>query len=652
MSTTEATRQNYQEAIDRARLVSFDVFDTLIHRVVFHPTHLFDLLAKRLASTDLAIRHPGLVREMPRLRVEAERDARARHHRQFSSHEVTLADIYDLLKETFSLDEKTAGEIMAEELRLEQSVVYPNPLMKGIYEYAIATGKPVVLCSDMYLPEAEISALLKQAGYAPPFQLRVSGDLKKSKHEGSLFDLVCREFCVAAGQVAHFGDNPHADFHMPRGKGIDARHFDAIEKHVDSRLRLPATTACADRAVCGLIQGSLRKRLLHGQSSEDFWFDIGMQVYGPLLLGKFIWLMAGLRREPVDKVLFFARDGRFEHRLYEKYAHQMGIDIPAEYVYFSRATLLVPSFTDMNIHRLWHLFSGRKTRSVASHLTRLDINPAEVGREIRDCGFASADDAAHYSDKRMFDLLSRLYPRILATARQRREAILPYIEQVAERHHRLAIVDIGWTGNMQGSFSRLLQLLRTDFSITGYYFGTFLGVTANHLPRNRYRSYLVHEGEPSEFYHPLINGGVELMEFALMAPHGTTLSYKANGDCIEPLLEENPDDQAMQVFSGRIQAGAMHFVEAALPIVVDTGLEHWVSTNWSVPFFRLVNEPSPTEAEVLGELSHSDTPTHTVDRLRLAEKLGGIGKKSPSKHEYAHALQQAFWKKGFEVRNR
>lgn len=650
-TTTAVLPQEMRNAIDKATLVSFDVFDTLIHRIVFRPTHLFDLLSKRLASSDLAIQHGRLLMELPRARENAEREARARRHEKMACHEITLTDVYDILRETYALDETTAREIMHEELNLEQFAVYPNPVMQSVYRYALGTGKPVVLCSDMYLSQADISTMLDRAGYPPPHTLLVSGELKHSKHAGSMFDLLSNRYDVPTDRIAHFGDNRHADFNVPRKKGIQAHHFDLVEKTVDERLRWPSSADCDDRAVHGLAQGSLRKLLLHDKDCEDFWFDVGAQVFGPLLLGKFIWLLANLAREPVDKVLFFARDGLFCHRLYERYASDFGVHIPSEYVYFSRATLLVPSFTDMNIHRLWHLFSGRKARSVGNHLGRLDINAIEVEREIRACGFASADESVHYSDQRMHDLLSRLYPFILRTAKRRREAVLPYIGQVAEKHRRLAIVDIGWVGNMQGSFSRLLQLLRTDYSIDGYYFGTFHGISANRLPRNRYQGYLVNAGDPHDRYQALVSGGVELMEFALMAPHGTTLGYRMTEGMIMPILEDNPDDRAMQSLSSRVQEGAMRFVETALPVVVATGFEHWVSSAWSDPFFRLVNTPTLQEAETLGELTHSDTATDTLRRLPLAPKLNAKGQAGRRGTAYEQALEQAFWKKGFLVRN-
>ncbi|MDD2767855.1 MAG: hypothetical protein PHT19_03910 [Methylococcus sp.] len=619
--------------------------------MVFRPVNVFNLLAKRLGSTDIALHHPRLVAELPLLREQCEMEARERHFRHFDTHEIALDDIYAALREAAGIDDDMSGQIMDAELLLEAAVVYPNPGMKALYEYALSKEKQVVLCSDMYLSAVQIKGLLEKAGISPPFELFVSGELKKSKHEGSMFELVREHFGIASDKIVHFGDNEHSDFVSPSTKGIQAHHFDLVQKHTEPRLRFPLSAAYAEPAVTGLIQGAIKNILLVDNEAHDFWFDIGAQVFGPLILGKFIWLANHLRYHPADKVLFFARDAALMHALYERYAGDFGVDIPGEYVYFSRATLLVPSFTELNLERLWHVFSGRANRTVKTHLSRLDINPHLVRREILEAGFSSENDLAPAGDLKMFDLLCRIYPLILQAASRRRDAVTGYVRQVAGDSSRIAMVDIGWVGNMQGSFSRLLQLSRTDVELTGYYYGTLESVSANYLPRNNFHSYLISESRPPNRAESLLNGGVELMEFFHTAQHGTTLGYENINGTIRPILENNPEDIEFQRLAARVQQGAMRFVQTVMPVVLSVGAENLVSTAWAEPFFRLVDNPSPEEAELLGDLTHSDAATDTRNRLPLAEKLdAGIARRKGA--EYQAAYQQAYWKSAFKIRNR
>ena len=646
---TSALVREYQDSIDRAKAVSFDVFDTLIHRVAFRPVHVFDLLAKRLQTTDLGLHWPDLLAQLPMLREVSEREARQRYFERYGTYEITLNEVYDLLGEQSGLGVEVLARLIHEELALEQAFVYPNPLMKELYEYARGTGKPTILCSDMYLPGEEIEGLLIAAGFQPPFELYVSGQLKISKHEGTLFPEVCARLGVAPEDLVHFGDNHHADHAVPESLGIRTHHFDRIERDVEPRLRMPRMPQ-DDRAVGSLVQGVIRKALIDPETPEDFWFDIGLQVFGPLFLGKFLWLARQLLGQQPDKVLFFARDAHLHHGLYVHYGLRLGLTFPADYAYFSRASLLLPSFTEMKLDRLWHLYSGKSTRTVAEHLRRMGIDAAAVLADIQRSGFATPNEPAPNGDLRMHKLLSALYPRILLQAKQQRGLIEQYIGQIVGESRKLAIVDIGWVGNMQSSFSRLLQLRHRNFEIDGYYYGTFEQVTDNYAPRNRFNAWLVNECQPEAWHHALVTGGVELLEFAQMAPHGTTLSYETRDGWVYPVFEHNPADLEVQGLAERVQQGALHFIDVAMPYVERIGFESLVSTAWAEPFHRLITEPTAEEADHLGEISHSDTATDTTRRLLLAEKLN-LGRFRKWTPKYRRALETAFWKKGFLVRN-
>lgn len=636
---------DYRKVIDQASVVSFDVFDTLIHRVVLQPVDVFELLANRLGATEIGLYHPTLASSFAKLRREAESRARIQHHAIYGSHEITLEDIYHILKDIVHADEKVIEQIMEEEFLLEQIVVYADPLMKILYEYAVQQNKTVILCSDMYLSSEQISVLLNKAGYQPPFQLYVSGELKQSKHEGSMYGLVCERLGINVNQLVHFGDNKHADYDIPRRLGVSSQLFNAFgpasqPKHLSSH---------KDYSVFTTIQGCLQKIVMDQNIPHDPWFDIGVRIFGPLFLGKFLWLITNLRQQPVDKVLFFARDAHFFHQLYERYQHAFGVSAPSEYVYFSRAVLLIPSFTDLVPERVWHLFSGRYARTVKEHLRKLDIDSTVVHKAIKEAGFFSDEDVVHYSDRKMHQLLLRLYPLLMKTAKHRRETVIKYIHQVVGKNSRLAVVDIGWTGNMQGSVSRLLQLCRNDAEIDGYYFGTFESVAWNYLPRNRYKAYLVNESKPLHYTHMLQTGGVELLEFALMAPHGTTLGYRQQGERIEPVLEQNEVDEEMQALALRVQSGAMKFIETVIPLILHIGSEHMLSSEWAEPFFRLIDNPTLEEAELLGGVTHSDSASDTSRRLPLAQKLDVKARRREENYRQAHA--DAFWKKAFELLN-
>jgi predicted HAD superfamily hydrolase len=642
----ETTRESFLRQVDQAKLVSFDIFDTLIHRAVHRPTDVFEVLAAKLGNHAIGLFNPGAAINFAHYRVLAEQQARSLQIRETQSPEVSLGQIYQILREAHDLSESHVEMISELEIELEHQLVYANPLMLEIFNYAQAQNKTIALCSDMYLPVTVIQGLLKRCGYQPPFELLVSHDVRLSKHEGTLWPELLAHFRVAAQDVVHFGDNFQADVLTPRDAGISACHFDYLPRHVDPQLRMKEPPPTEDRHVWALVQGTIREQVM--KCSRTFWEDIGLQVFGPLLLGNFIWSSILAKQDRIQRLLFFARDAYLPYKIYQRYHQHFGLDAEAEYAYFSRAALLLPSFVDMPIDRVYHLFSGRSLRTVSQHFHRLGINPHSFFHVIREVGFEGLEDVVLNGDFRMHRLLNILWPEVLLEAKRRRPLPSRYAAQLAGTANRIGIVDIGWTGNMQGGFSRLLQLSRLDFEIQGYYYGTFDLIHLNYLPRNAYRGYLVNENRPDDWYRRLTTGGVELLEFALMAPHGTTLGYREDNGAVLPILEENPADIETQSLAAQVQRGALEFIDAAMPRVLEIGPDNLVSKAWAYPFQRLIDDPSLEEATRLGDLTHSDSAADTTRRLPIAEAVPAHLR---GESHFLLARERAYWKRAFDVRN-
>lgn len=637
----------YKTLIDRAEVVSFDVFDTLIHRSVQRPTDVFLVLAEKLKNHLFGLFNPGVATNFPMYRVHAEQEARKRLIAEIDSPEVNLNQIYKVFSEITGLSGSDVTTLMDLEIELEKQLCHPNPLMKQIYDYAHDQCKTVVLCSDMYLPSAVIEILLDLCGYKPPYRLLVSSDLGFSKHEGSIWDQVVARLDVKPNRIVHFGDNYHADVRTARQKGIRVHHFDYLTNSIEPRLRMVETGPDLGRHVRSLIQGTIRESLMI--KKRDFWEDIGLQIFGALFLGYFLWFASLAKKDRLERILFFARDAYIPFYLYRKYGKQLGLTAEVEYTYFSRVALLLPSFVDMPLDRVWHLFSGRVHRTVEEHLSRLGIDPYAHLHMVLAVGFESVRDEVPNSDHRMFRLLNHLWNDVLLEAKRRRPLAARYVAELSGTAQRIGIVDIGWTGNMQGGFSRLLQLYRRDSEIIGYYFGTYDSVNVNILPRNTFRGYLMEQSQPAEWLNSLINGGVELLEFALIAPHGTTLGYELQNGVISPVLENNAADAEVRAHAQQIQRGAMDFIDTVFPRILDIGYENLLSSEWARPFYRLINEPTLEEATMLGDLTHSDSATDTTQRLHIAPKVPAEELDAAG---LAKARERAFWKGGFDVRNR
>jgi HAD superfamily hydrolase (TIGR01549 family) len=647
--------KDYRRVIDAAEVVSFDVFDTLIHRMVERPIDLFDLIGIKAAH---ALHEPKLL-SFCEIRTRAERQAREHYAQRRNSTEISFDEIYQALAEISGWPASTCKTLQELELSCELSCIYANPVMKSMYDYAKQKGKRVIISSDMYLPGTHILKMLEKCGYQAPDLVLVSCDLGASKHEGSLFEHLLKQIGIKSKLICHFGDNRHADYKQARKFGITAVCndwvYETIHRQMPKFNRNP-TRDLHDSLIYSIIHGVSRRHAINNYKKEQSpeknpWFEIGFHIFGPLFLGKFLWLISQLKKDQPEKVLFFARDGHIEHSLYQAHAQSLGAHIPSEYVYVSRAALLGASFTDFSTHRLWNIFGGKKARTVRENLRRAGLPNAEhYTKQIKQVGFETPDQMIPGSDERMFNLLKILHKEILEASTELRNITKIYINKVCGDHQRIGVVDIGWNGNMQASFSRI-ACLESHTHTTGYYLALFPEHHVNHTSAGEFKEYLgVHNHQP-EMLHRLRSGGVELLEFAFTAPHGTTLGYRCVNGTVEPVLEALEADQGYQGLAADLQEGAKQFINCVFDLIGYDVAENLISTAWSAPFIRLVDHPKKNEAELFGSLTHADAVGSTENRMAIAPKisLGFLGTLNPN---YKKAKNQSFWKAGFKKRNR
>jgi len=123
----------------RYKVVSFDIFDTLISRLVSDPHDVFALVEREFNHRHPEIRLDGF-REK---RVSAER--RAREARDFK--EVSFEVIYDELSKTYGVE--LADRLAEVELDLEHRLSIPNRIGGDIFNAAKDAGLKIVLASDI-----------------------------------------------------------------------------------------------------------------------------------------------------------------------------------------------------------------------------------------------------------------------------------------------------------------------------------------------------------------------------------------------------------------------------------------------------------------------------------------------------------------------
>ena len=155
------------------KVISFDVFDTLVSRPFAKPMDIFVMLNKPFTKlfgiksyVDFAsIRH----------------NSEERCHKIWKSlkpgvEEPRLDDIYNEISSTYGYDREKLRII--EQLEIQNEIRFSFPRKSGceLFELAKSAGKKVILVSDMYLPRSCIEAVLQKCGISGYDKLYLSNE--------------------------------------------------------------------------------------------------------------------------------------------------------------------------------------------------------------------------------------------------------------------------------------------------------------------------------------------------------------------------------------------------------------------------------------------------------------------------------------------
>jgi HAD superfamily hydrolase (TIGR01549 family) len=195
------------------KLYSFDLFDTLVERIVSHPRDVF-----------LLVEATGVIKykcpifnffSFKFFRVISEKLARFFSRKE----DINIYNIYSIL----SMFVSNAEEVLQKEIEIEFYVIRPKPENISILREMIDKGVDVCIISDMYLPISVIKDILIKNEIEVE-KVYVSSEIGLTKATGNLFKHVVNDFNISFSEVLHYGDNEWSDIDVPRKMGIDCIH--------------------------------------------------------------------------------------------------------------------------------------------------------------------------------------------------------------------------------------------------------------------------------------------------------------------------------------------------------------------------------------------------------------------------------------------
>ncbi|HEX3946064.1 MAG TPA: rhamnan synthesis F family protein, partial [Acidimicrobiales bacterium] len=334
--------EGLHRSIEAARIVSFDLFDTVLTRRASRPDSVIRLAGQRLGG------HPAAAEEFFAARRQGEQDARAR--RRWAG-DVALPEIYREMAGTGSSDTGGLSRAMAVELADDLAVSVPRTVVAEAVRYASALGKRVVGISDTYFERSHVEQLLARAGVSDCFdELYLSSEQQARKDRGDLWDLVLQQEAVPVDQWLHVGDNERSDIQAAVDRDIGTYH--CMNPTTLLGLRGIRCLAAADRDRWGtdLLLGPVTATLgnnpfLGGAEFEPVAVtepaEVGYTILGPVAMAFLAWLVQHPARPEVDHLYFLSREGYLLRQLWERVRAAGGDDLPpSTYLLTSRRSAM------------------------------------------------------------------------------------------------------------------------------------------------------------------------------------------------------------------------------------------------------------------------------------------------------------------------
>lgn len=600
------------------KCVSFDVFDTLIHRKIAPPDQVIVPPAGAVVKLLKSFGIKESLMDCLKVRQKVTRQLQDAACRAGYDPECHIREIIVAWLQHYLPTEDAAENwhrVLLKELESENAVCRPLQGMKEILQKIKQSGKRMLFISDMYLGMQEISALLDSVGYDNIFDAGyVSADIKLNKKSGRLFEYVLQQESINPSNLCHIGDNFHSDSLVPEKLGVNALHFrDADFENWAIRHRKLKKLCLAS----SYWEGARWVEMTPPDSDSleiakvDFSYAIGYFLLGPVLVNFVHQVIERVSRDNSEMILFPAREGFILREIYMRLAKQIGADAlpPCEYIFLSRQSTFLAS---VNVVGDREIVRGLETQpTLRKLLKKLSLQPSEFETLANNCGYMGLDDRIDRPGRetRLNDFLSHSkFQQVLCAEKEILRGLLyDYLKQFNFwNFSKIAFVDVGWTGTIQES----LALAFADKSewpfIKGYYLAL---LDRSKAPRR--------ETKKSEFIGMFydyrysnnrtgIGRFTELFENATRAPHATTIGYKRgeNGKVLPRLSTTSTAsynaEQLDRHLVASLQAGILDYTDEYSKMVAFHTDPPKANQEFIIGLLdRLVRYPSKNEAQIL-----------------------------------------------------
>ncbi|MDR6234274.1 hypothetical protein [Pseudomonas oryzihabitans] len=520
---------------DQVDVIFVDFFDTLVERGC-HPESIkrywcsviIDLFNIGLSASQLYIE-----------RIKAEEKLCQQSSKQGFSQEFRYDDMLFLLHNLLTCrglinraqDFLSFANVC---LEIEESleIKFQKPVQSAIKKLRaeMKKGKKIYVLSDFYLSKKSLVKFIKHHGFFDIVtDVEVSSETLLTKRGGRAYEYIAKKLDLNRSDVKKimFGDNLHSDVLAPKEHGFLSYHLPNschIEVFNDKKARV-------------LIE---RIKALISEEAFDFSW-VSCAIY--LFIRRLYWR---LKADNVKDVYFFAREGEFLKKLFDKYQESLfsnlGLSkITSHYVLVSRRSTYLPSLNSLNSYTFNALFSQYSSVSLAAFLKSINLDKY-LGF------FESKYSEIDFHEVHLNLVLSAGYKCLIEDCEfesiyeqqrlEQREFLNSYLSKIfpEDQNQTITVVDVGWNGSIQDNMARA-----TGRKFKGYYLGVFN--TASCYENS------VKEGLLFDLQFDRTRGDLIYNEFRagfevfMSASHGSIRRYSSNLEDFD--VDHNEDELAI-----------------------------------------------------------------------------------------------------------
>ncbi len=459
------------------RGISVDVFDTVLSRRVVGDESIFWITGTALAADGS---WAGTAADF----VDARRDAaRARPNG-------TLEQIY---AERPLAGRCRSGAGPRAEAATERQLALPVEGSQEALRRLRDAGHHLVFVSDMHLSRPQLLACLVGVGLeVVADDLVISSEVQASKWDGTLFPLL-----RAGGSPVdwHIGNDLWSDVAMAERAGVRAMPLKVAEP-----TDLEALMAGPAGSVGAAIAGAARvARWSDGPSDAvaSALRETGADVAGQCLTAFLLWIRDECRSAEINQVVFLARDGELPFRmaLAMPADHWDGLEL--QYLQGSRRLWSVAAAAVIGVEEWLRAGTAESSSFVrqdqhlipwGSLLARVTLTSDDLG-----CHPALADlppteplPPSHDGAWRALLADEEVQAQISSRAAEQYDNLRQYLLDGGVRAGRMAVVDVGWRGQLAWHISTVLRAITGDAPVHLHFGGVNVAPEASQVDIRRF----------------------------------------------------------------------------------------------------------------------------------------------------------------------